>query len=313
MKLASIPASHLLFIAREWLFGEMNKNKSVGHLTKILRAIADRRDDPLSEEGTWLLQTLQCIPDVGRLAWLERVTRNEDNPWSNYYRARALFRVIGSPVSVVLFPLRKSANAGFAPAMALLWLLLPNETEEEKEQWGRKALQLNDATALYELSMLSESDDDNAFTHCYAAAMQGHLRGMLFLVTKFLTRLSPIDAAKFSARYALYTGKTDCRILGNQPLSLEDLYVAGRELEGYEQLWDDYNCGRINQDSKAAIEVYACVTNRARASALQTVMVLKSKCGGRDVARLIGQFVYGTRQQCVDVWWKQEQRGWKKF
>jgi hypothetical protein len=314
MKLASIPTTHLLSIAREWLFGDLNKNKSVGHLNKILGAIADRIGDPLAEEGKWLFQKLQGIPDCRSLPWVERVMRNEDNPWSNYYRARALFYTIGCPISAVFTLLKKSATAGFAPAMALLWIIIPNE--EEKDQWARKALQLNDATALYELSMRSESadGDGDAFTHCYAAAMQGHLRGMMVIATKFLTRLSATAAAKFSARYALYTGNTACRIMGKHPLPLDALYVAGRELEGYEQMWDEKNCSRINQESKDAIYVYACVTQRARRAALQIVTIIRT-WRGRDVARLIGQLVYATREQNVDAWWKQEkeERGWKKI
>ena len=54
-RLASIPPDHLLLMAREWVFGDYNKNKSVAHVTKVLKSAEARG----SEESGWLLDKLR--------------------------------------------------------------------------------------------------------------------------------------------------------------------------------------------------------------------------------------------------------------
>ena len=77
--------------------------------------------------------------------------------------------------------------------------------------------------------------------------------------------------------------------------------AAGRELEGYDQFWDD---GMHPHDSFiTCLEVYLAVMHRARRAALQTVAGLKELGLPRDVAVLIGRAVYATRTDAC-AWWK---------
>jgi hypothetical protein len=291
---------------------------------KILNALASRTDGDAvacAEEGQWLLTTLPLhkIAEMKNhsfnrvMSLLANSMAGKNSPRANYYRGRALLGMAEVSGDVAVDYLTRSAEAGFAPAMAMLgWCF--NLTK-----WQQKSVQLNDPDGLY---TKSRNDYGAAvctaagFEYCHAAAIQGHVRslGQIVSIAEYRGRMSPIKVAKFSARFMLYTGDCNFGIFGTRPFSLDVLYVAGRELEGYEQLWDEKNCVRITQESKDAIQVYVRVTERARRAALQTVAaLLRTKCG-RDVARLIGQLVYGKREQNVEAWWRQQQkRGLKKI
>ena len=118
----------------------------------------------------------------------------------------------------------------------------------------------------------------------------------------------------FDARYVLYTGRTDYAapvigisaqrfIIAQADASdVAVLCAAGRELEGYDQLWDE---GRHPHDSfMRSIAVFLVVTHRARRAALQTVAGLREIGLPRDVAVLIGKMVYATRTDAWS-WWQQ--------
>ena len=94
------------------------------------------------------------------------------------------------------------------------------------------------------------------------------------------------------------------RRFGNRQADANDVAVlcaAGRELEGYDQLWD---AGKQPNDLYlSCMELHFSVTHRARRAALQTVAGLREVGLPRDVAVLIGQMVYETRTDAWS-WWQ---------
>ena len=72
------------------------------------------------------------------------------------------------------------------------------------------------------------------------------------------------------------------------------LFVVGRELEGYDQFWDENRC--VPNDLQRCIDVYLTVSHFARVAALQTITALRQHRFPRDVAVLIARRVYATRE-----------------
>ena len=310
-RLASIPPDHLLLMAREWVFGGNNWNTSAAHVTKVLESAAARG----SEESGWLLDKLRSkgkVHEFGRdrrakERWVAEIIATEDSPRAQYYRGVALLGLGVRDAGVEL--LRQSAEAGFAPAMSRLGVAVGDE--DEKMAWFRKAAELNDPDGLCELA---DRVEEGRFQLLCGAAARGHVYSMRRLASNYSDRLSPVEMATFGTRFVLYTDLKNrfTSIIGdaaqrfdNEQASANDLAVlcaAGRELEGYDQLWD---AGRHPHDSwMPCIEVYLTVTHRARRAALQTVVGLRELGLPRDVAVLIGRAVYATRTD-ARAWWQQ--------
>jgi hypothetical protein len=313
-KLRSIPPDHLLLIAREWVVsrGYNNYNTSVAHVTKVLESAAARG----SEESGWLLDKLRskgAIPEFGtwqvNRRWLAEVMASDESPRAQYYRGLALWWLGDKDAGLKL--LRQSAEAGFAPAMS--WLGVALAEGEEKMAWLRKAAKLNDPDGLF---WLSNRVEEERFELLCKAAAQGHTQSIGCLVSEFSDRLSPVEVAAFGTRFVLYSGWTAyvepiiraaAQQMDNKQACANDLAVlcaAGRELEGYDQLWD---ADKHPHDSYLqCIDVHLTVTHRARRAALQAVTGLRQYLG-RDVARLIGKMVYDTRQTEAHTWWLPQQ------
>jgi TPR repeat protein len=190
--------------------------------------------------------------------------------------------------------LRQSAEAGFAPAMTYL-----GAEEKEGLTWYRKAAELNDPDGLF---WLAHCVEDKQFELMREAAAQGHPGGMYHMAVHFSDRLSPVDAATFGARYVLYGGWKDYvvgSVIADAANDLAVLYAAGRELERYDQFWDD--CEKPHDLYIRCVEIYLTATHRARRAALHTTLGLRQYIG-RDVAKLIGQMVYQTRDD-AQAWW----------
>ena len=310
-RLASIPPDHLLLMAREWVLGDGYNtfNKSVAHVTKVLESAAARG----SEESGWLLDKLRskgAIPEFGddwssKWRWVAEIIATEGSPWAQYYRGVALLELGEEDAGLKL--LRQSAEAGFAPAMS--WLGA-NVKGDEKFAWIRKAAELNDPDGLNSLADLVE---ESRFELLCKAAARGHARSMWRLANIFSDRLSPVEVATFDARHVLYTGDrifigpvvgATVQRLRAESLEANDVPVlraAGRELEGYDKLWD---AGRpLDASRMRCIDLYLTVTHGARRAALQTVAGLREIGLPRDVALLIGRAVYATRTDAWS-WWK---------
>ena len=122
------------------------------------------------------------------------------------------------------------------------------EDEEEKLAWFRKAAELNDPDGLYGFAYRVEEEVGVGIL-CEAAA-RGHARTMLCLASNFSDRLPPIEVATFVAGHMLYSGWTDffisllrdaARRSDKEQADASNVAVscaAGRELEGYDQLWN---------------------------------------------------------------------------
>ena len=171
--------------------------------------------------------------------------------------------------------------------------------------WFRKAADLNDPSGI---CSVGHYHGGGLFLFCEMlrkAAARGHVKSMCYL--DMGENLSPIERAKYGARAALLSGTSvhlhsplRCKE-GDQildPIVMDDvLYAAGRELEGYSQIWDSGYLYEPNQPYvERSIDVYLTVTHRARRAALQTVAGLWQVVGlPHDVAVLIGRAVYETR------------------
>ena len=104
-KIESIPAQHLTYIAREWLFDCDNWNTSTFHFLTVVKSGACREND----ECAWLLDKFGGITSRLDRKWMLNRISNDDSPRSKYYRAR---------LSDDNELMRESAQAGFPAAMA---------------------------------------------------------------------------------------------------------------------------------------------------------------------------------------------------
>lgn len=279
-KLLLITPMQLLIIVRDWLFGFY----AICDMIHVLRSAAERDD----EESIWLMGKIHDIPKFGsawklRLQWLVSTMTTDDSSYANYYRGRALFR-LGEKDTGIMF-LRKSANAGFASAMAELGYCLVLEGIKEIG-WMEKAAEREDPDGFYWVAV-----GENSFKHLRNAVSRGHIYAMNVLALSHKCKLSPVDILTFQARYMLLSGD-------EHKMDNSYHFIIGRELEGYEQLWGSY--WKPKKEYLGSIELYLDITHRARRAALQTTVGLRMRLG-RDVARLIGKMVYESRDD-VEVW-----------
>ena len=313
-RLASIPPDHLLLMAREWVLSGFNRNTSVAHVTRALESAAARG----SEESGWLLDKLRSkgdIPEFGKyqlpkLRWFAEIMATEDSPRAQFYRGRAL-RWLGDGDSGLKL-LWQSAEAGFAPAMSELGVVVRDRADGIA--LIRKAAELNDPDGLF---LLANRVKEGRFELLCEAASRGHADSTCRLAGDFSDRLSSVEVATFGARFVLYSGnhvfvgpgiedmvqRSRAGSLGANDVAV--LYAAGRELEGYDQLWD---AGRHpNEVLIRCVDIYLAVMHRARRAALQTVAGLREIGLPRDVAVLIGRIVYETRTDAW-AWWQEGAR-----
>jgi len=301
-KLDTIPTDWLVLVARDWLFsrGAGNCNSSVAHVTKVLDSAAARGN----EEAAWLQRVMANIPEFGlwskkneeaKCVWLMERLKTENGPRAQYYRGVASLFLDG------LSLLRQSAENGFIPAMAEFGWRMMDTQPQEALNWLRKAAERNNPEGLFWLGEL-QVDDVERLKLLRAAAQQGHVEAMQRLGWSFLKSYVPaLEAAVISARYVLLTGDFDEDISGIDPLEHADdiqlMFVVGRELEGYDQFWDE---GRhLVKNLARCIHVYLTVSHRARCAALQTISALKQHMFPRDMAVLIAQYVYLTREDAI--------------
>jgi hypothetical protein len=140
---------------------------------------------------------------------------------------------------------------------------------------------------------------------------------MYRLINNYARQLAITLVARFTARHLLLTGcdfsdpptvkpvkEAISRFKHGDTRTVEAVFAAGHELEGYEQLWGDSSY--LHPKWRLCIDVYLDVTSRARTAALQTIVALKAVRLGRDVAVLIGKTVYGTRRDARAWWWRQK-------
>jgi TPR repeat protein len=305
--LSHIPSAQLLTAVRDWMFRTSRHNRSVAYVTKVLECAAVD-----NAECAWLLDKLRCIPEFGanwkaKCKWIAKTMKlDESPPRADYYRGRALqcFSDAGSEF------VQRSAEAGFAPAMAELGyiMIVGGSDADDAKVWIRKAVALNDPDGMYEIAVL-----EKLFEMHRAAADRGSIASMYELAQRFSEQLTSITAAAaFFGRAYLFDPQLRCpdwlqsfsRKLLKGTIGKKEmraLYAAGREISCYEQLWDK---GNHPPDEKITcfIDVYRTVTQRARQAALCTVMALTSVVV-RDVAKLIGKTIYAAREHNAGAWY----------
>lgn len=301
-RLESVGAGELMLVARMGLFGG-SLNCSSQHVVRVLTSAAERDND----EARWLLGVLarwkgpeiEMEAEAVSLVWLKNeMMLRQDSPRALYYAARADWP------SVEL--LQRSAEGGFAPAMAALGMALD---EEEGLGWLRKAAELSDPDGLYGLACKT-SDASKRLELLQAAAARGHSLAMLDLTRDFSGHLGPRACATLLSRYLFLQGRhyfvgfadiverVEARRASDDDVQI--LFNFGREMEGYKQLWGGRSLNMMPSKSNLlCIELYLLILHRAKRAALQAVVGLRAAGLPRDLARLIARLVYGTRDDAA--------------
>jgi hypothetical protein len=275
-RLAFVPAEWLVLVARRWMFDDVpyDRNNTWKHFITVVQSAAR------CEEGAWLLDKIGGSGgDYGgndstvfkKCMWVYCVMENDNSPRAKYYQGRALVRANRG--------FSQSAEAGFVPAMVF---------SAAKSLRGDK---FNDPDALYWCRR-----PENEIDYLSRAAAQGHVQSIIVLSRRMCVRK---DALLLMARYVFLTA--DWEKYGKDYTDVvEDQFIIGRELQGYEEFWDENR--HPGPWFIRCIDVYLSVTKKARLAALCTVWALHHGCSGKDVAKFIGKLVYGTRLANPDVW-----------
>lgn len=281
-KLGSMPLGQLVCMVRAWMAGDIT-----GVDVKKITAAAAAKG---SDECAWLLKKMEPlnIRELPTVGWMYRTMENEDCPWGWYYFGQASL-IYYHDDGNGLYYLRKSAEAGFTPAMNALAFWLQNE---ESSQWIIKSAKLNDPQGLYRYSNYQAAK--GAFDTLLRSANLGNIFAMGRLASQKLAHLlSPIEIQTFFARQICCSGYNKFLIVNEQKHE-EFKFVIGRELEGYEEFWEK---GTHPIDfHKRCIKFYLDQIQRMRRAALQTVFGLR-RILGRDVAVMIGKMVYESRNE----------------
>lgn len=177
-KFLSISPDDLMFMVRRWLF-EI-KCTPLSYVEKALVSIAERG----KKEGKWLLEKLGDLKKLSDTKRLERhaqiveIMKKEESLWGWYYYGRA---IRDFDLNDAVNSLRKSAEAGFAPAMSIF---------SEDNLWIKRSAELNDPDGLLLLSLY----DPNEFELLKNAANRGSSQSCYRLISFFRDRLSPVES-----------------------------------------------------------------------------------------------------------------------
>ena len=153
---------------------------------------------------------------------------------------------------------------------------------------------------------LKEEEESRRFEFRNAAATgHGHQGAIASLVEIFSAKLGECHRAVLRTRRTLMTGITPefnraaAEYYAEKDRNMLVCFNMGSELEGYEQFWDLH----VPLPYGKCTELYLLILHRARRAALQMVVGLRRECGfPRDVAVLIGKYVYRTREEDPEAW-----------
>lgn len=321
-KLDSYAPEHLVLCARyaTMVSHHTDDNRlSVNARETLLRSAAERGN----EEATWLLSVIERAENsmeissshsedrrdvmVRRCTALGEALIGDDSPRGRFCCAHAL-RDTCDEESVTNL-LRQSAEAGFAPAMSALAEILRRRDDAEGSFWARKAAEQCDPDGLAIWTDYVEDAAEKRSLLTRSAAL-GSLRGLICLAYSTTDRL---QRNVLWAKILLLTGDEPpeggpahpCarRLRDGHTMSPEDielLYFVGKELEGFEVLWAEGSSLSVEQYE--CVEVYLTVMDRARRAALQAVLGLRQVGLLRDLAVMIAQHVYRTREDDPYAW-----------
>lgn len=313
-KLDSLVPEQLVLVVRESLFcaNVASRHHTVAPELRLLRHAAGRG----CEEAAWLLGLLTSeggVPHFGRdraarARWLARRV-GEDSARGAYYGGLA---VGSSDPAAGVELLRQAALRGCVPAMSALGAaLLELKAEAEGRAWLRRAADASDPDGLALAARYVERSPDVALGLYQRAAALGSLHGV-FEYARWAK--DKTERAMLWGRWVLLSGGSywDAREVEEVLWRLSEghavdrhdvqlVFVSGRELEGYEQFWDD-DGRRITSGQATCVDVYLMVTYRARRAALQVLAGLRQRGFPREIAGLIGRCVYDTRREDAFAW-----------
>lgn len=202
---------------------------------------------------------------------------------------------------------RESAENGYPPAMSQYGKCL---REKEGVVWFQRAAEMGDAEGTCLLG-ISSVEKDREFELLQLAAQRGHVYSIDRLCRVFRTRLGELETATLGARCVLLSGRRKSTNRAIRAIErrisewwasesdIRTMHNVGRELEGFDQIWDATQAKAMPEVLFQCIDVYLLVLHRARRAALQTVVALRN-CGmPRDVAVLIARQVYRSRDHVI--------------
>ena len=291
-KLRSMDTGHLVELARDYVL-----HRATPFYMELANKMMMEAASRGNEEGRWVLE------------------RDDDSSAiAKYYSYMEIEDADDDYVGIDL--LRESAERGFPPAMSCLGtVLLQQDDDEESIMWLQRAASLNDPLGMYRLAKHTTAEDER-YALILRSAELGCCDSMEELLERYGKRLGLISRVFFNAKSCLYDdyaySSTDIDAIFDRrkdghdfdELDVQALYVAGKEMEGYECLWPPDQ--RANLEHQLVIDFYLDLSHRARRAALQTVVALRPLLG-HDVARMIARHVYATRELDTAAWWHHEE------
>ena len=254
-KVDTIPTQKLVHLARDMVFGCFERRRFFYFLES-----ASKRGDV---QAQWMLNNFKDVPDSFNIElWVVKRFDGVDDPYAKYFVAR----------------IQKSTHlhveSGCSWSAVHVPLLLRSNSVEPEAIWRNC------------------KDDD--FISIYRASNMYYGNAIRDLLMYHSNKLKRLEYAKWIGRCFLYSLYMPFQIESDEERYIEsdeERYIVGREIQGHEEI----NSSRLFPVSfDSCIEYYLNCSHRARRSALFTTFALR-KLLGRDVARMIGKFVYSTR------------------
>lgn len=315
--------NHVMLLAREVLFS-FGEECVPSALVTLLQSATERHN----VEALWLVNVVAKMPTTWeekkaedgqrlnlavaqsrhRWRWLAEELKGDNNDNSflaRYYRGQAMCKFhLHQGVNL----LRSAAEEGHVPSMSAVALAIGGNGILFK-LWAQKAANCGDPDGFALWARCVEDAPVKLALYEQSAAL-GSFRGMIALArpprtsvrrTVLWARQGVLSGSRFEDAVEVLACVT--RMQQGQTLypgEVELLYVAGRELEGFETFWHEKS--KLVLERMACIDFYLTVTHRARRAALQTIVGLRELRVLRDVCVLIAMRVYQTRESDAISW-----------
>lgn len=164
-------------------------------------------------------------------------------------------------------------------------------------QWHRKAAEQNFSPSIYKLSRLLKTDSVESDAWLLQGANLRDPLAMETIMDPFLWRGQtklPVDLRiRFHVQLAMYGKRSELIVFSK---SHATSFIVGQEFDDYEKYYPLVN-EKISILAEAMIDSYRQMTSKARRGSLHTILTLRQIGVCRDIAIMIGKFVYTTRAQ----------------
>jgi len=211
-------------------------------------------------DALWMRNNL-CV-DSCSSDWIIETFTNDESPYAKYFLARALFSQTND--ENIYLPLFRESYAG---GCTWSWVYLSGEI----------------------LDPFVQSEMFHGFDLIYRGAKMGECGCMEILIKYHSDKIPYIERAEWCGKCLLFSRYNIFKL--DAGIAVDETYVIGREVEGYKQIYPDTEYANA---IKYCIYYYLTCSHRARRAALQITCSFRARVG-KDVARLIGQWVYRTR------------------